>query len=68
MDAVQQNAPSEERFGRLREYLPETRQAHFGGLPASQIRLNTSVPLVPPKPKPLETTTSTVASRAVLGT
>ncbi|MFD0325111.1 hypothetical protein [Lysobacter gummosus] len=33
-----------------------------------QIRLNTSVPLVPPKPKPLDTVISTLASRAVLGT
>ncbi len=33
-----------------------------------QTRLNTSVPLVPPKPKPLDITTSTLASRAVLGT
>ena len=34
----------------------------------NQMRLNTSVPLVPPKPKPLDITTSTLASRAVLGT
>ncbi len=33
-----------------------------------QMRLNTSVPLVPPKPKPFDTTTSTLASRAVFGT
>lgn len=33
-----------------------------------QMRRNTSVPLVPPNPKPLDMTTSTLASRAVFGT
>jgi len=33
-----------------------------------QMRRNTRVPLVPPKPKPLDMATSTFAWRAVLGT
>lgn len=36
--------------------------------PLNQIRLNTSVPLVPPKPKPFDTATSIFFSRAVCGT
>src|SRR5690606_8639279 len=39
-----------------------------GASSAGQRRRNTKVPLVPPKPKPLETATSTCASRATLGT
>lgn len=35
---------------------------------ADQIRLNTSVPLVPPKPKPFDTATSIFFSRATFGT
>lgn len=34
----------------------------------AQMRLNTSVPLVPPKPKPLEITASTRTWRATFGT
>ena len=33
-----------------------------------QMRLNTSVPLVPPKPKPFDMATSIFFSRATLGT
>ena len=50
-----------ERTGASRPVRPAPRGA-------DQIRLNTRVPLVPPKPKPLETVTSTFFSRAVLGT
>ena len=34
----------------------------------AQMRLNTSVPLVPPKPKPFDIATSIFCSRATLGT
>ena len=36
--------------------------------PVDQTRENTRVPLVPPKPNELDSTTSTFASRAVCGT
>lgn len=39
-----------------------------GALSGAQMRLNTSVPLVPPNPKPLDITTSTCALRATFGT
>ena len=41
---------------------------HGPTLQLGQTRLKTSVPLVPPKPKPLDITTSTLAWRASLGT
>ncbi|KAG0740838.1 hypothetical protein G6F59_018000 [Rhizopus arrhizus] len=41
---------------------------HGSTLQLGQMRLKISVPLVPPKPKPLDITTSTLAWRASLGT
>ena len=56
------------RPGRAPHVASATMGATRGASARLQILRNTSVPFVPPKPKPFETDTSTFASRAVCGT